>query len=126
VIDLLKGKELWAAMASKEYVATLAFSPDGKPLASGAGFAESDIRLWKAATGEPIGQLTGHNSWVSSIVFWPDGKRLATGSADQTLRLWDVASQQCLDVLRGHRQEVWRLAAARRHRDALFSGSRTV
>ena len=43
-------------------------------------------------------------------VFWPDGKKLASSSADQTIRTWDVASQKCLDVLRGHRQEVWRLA----------------
>ncbi len=123
VIDLLKGQELWAAVASKEYVATLSFSPDGKTLASGAGFAESDIRLWKVATGERIGQLAGHNSWVSSIVFWPDGKRLATSSADQTLRIWDVTSQQCLDVLRGHRQEAWRLALLPDGK-TLFSGAK--
>jgi WD40 repeat protein len=110
VVDLRKGEELWTAVAAKEFVTTLAFSPDGSTLASGAGFTESDIRLWKVATGEPIGKLAGHSSWVSSIVFWPDGKRLASSSADQSLRIWDIASQTCLDVLRGHRQEVWRLA----------------
>ena len=108
VVDLRNGKELWTALASKEYIAALAFSADGKTLASAAAFAESDIRLWEVATGKQIGRLTGHSSWVSSIVFWPDGKRLASSSADQTLRTWDVTSQQCVDVLRGHRQEVWR------------------
>ena len=35
---------------------------------------------------------------------------MASASADQTIRLWDPATGQCLDVLRGHRHEVWRLA----------------
>ncbi len=110
VIDLRNGKELWTATASKEYVTALAFSPDGKTLASAAGFGESDIRLWDVASGREIGRLEGHGSWVSSLVFWPDGKKLASSSADQTIQIWDVASQKCLDVLRGHRLEVWRLA----------------
>ncbi len=37
-------------------------------------------------------------------------KNWPPASADQTIRIWDVASRKCLDVLRGHRQEVWRLA----------------
>jgi eukaryotic-like serine/threonine-protein kinase len=123
VVDLHNGKELWTAVASKEYVTTLAFSPDGQTLASGSGFAESDIRLWRVATGEPTGQLAGHNSWVSSIVFWPDGKRLATSSADQTIRIWDIAKKECVDVLRGHRQEVWRLALLPDNK-TLISGSK--
>jgi WD40 repeat protein/serine/threonine protein kinase len=110
VMDLRNGKELWSAVASKEYILSLAFSPDGKTLASGAGFADPAIRLWDAATGKSLGQLEGHGSWVSSLVFWPDGKKLASSSADQTIRIWDVASQRCLDVLRGQLQEVWRLA----------------
>jgi WD40 repeat protein len=110
VMDLRNGKELWRAVASKEYVLSLAFSPDGKTLASGGGFADSDIRLWDAVTGKQIGQLEGHDSWVSALVFSPDGKKLISSSADQTIRTWDVTSQQRLDVLRGHRQEVWRLA----------------
>ena len=88
----------------------LAFSPDGKILASAGGIAESDIRLWDVATGKETGQLEGHGYWVGSLVFWPDGKKLASSSADQTIRIWEVASRKCLDVLRGHREEVWRLA----------------
>jgi WD40 repeat protein len=110
VTDLRNGKELWTAVASKEYILSLAFSPDGKTLASGAGFADPDIRVWDVATGKQIGQLEGHGSWVSSLVFWPDGKKLASSSADQTIRIWDVATEKCLDVLRGHRQEIWSLA----------------
>jgi WD40 repeat protein len=110
VIDLRDGKELWTAVATKQITSALAFSPDGKILASSGGLVESNILLWDVATGKEIGRLEGHGSLVSSLVFWPDGKKLASSSGDQTIRIWDVASQKCLDVLRGHRQEVWRLA----------------
>ncbi len=103
------GKELWSTAASKEYVTALAFSPDGKTLAS-AVHSVSDIRLWDVATGKQIGQLEGHGSSVSSLIFSPDGKKLTSSSTDQTIRIWDIANQKCLDVLRGHRNEVWRLA----------------
>jgi eukaryotic-like serine/threonine-protein kinase len=110
IMDLHTGTNLWTAVAAKVFLTALAFSPDGKTLASAAGFAESDIRLWNVATGKEIGKLAGHGSWVSSLVFSPDGKKLISSSADQTIRTWDVADKKCLDVLRGHRQEVWRLA----------------
>ena len=106
VLDLRSGKQLWTAVTSTEYVLSLAFSPNGKILASGAGFAGSHIDLWEVATGKPVGKLRGHGSWVSSSVFWPDGQKLASSSADQTTRIWDLATQRCLRVLRGHRQEV--------------------
>jgi WD40 repeat protein/serine/threonine protein kinase len=123
VVDLRNGKELWNAVASMQYVTALAFSPDGKTLASAAGFSESDIRLWDVATGKDIGRLEGHKSWVGTLVFWPDGNRLASCSADQTIRTWDVASRRCLDVMRGHRLEVWRLALLPDNK-TLISGSK--
>ena len=113
LIDLRDGKELRTITSQGESannISALAFSPDGKILASGTGFSASPIRLWDVATGKEIGRLEGHGSWVSSLMFWPDGKKLASSSGDQTIRIWDVASRKCLDVLRGHRQEVWRLA----------------
>ena len=112
VISLHDGKEVWSAAASKDYLPSLSFSPDGKTLATGGGLSESDIRLWETASGKELGRLKGHKSWVSSLVFWPDGKRLASSSADQTIRIWDVEDRKCLDVLRGHVLEVWRLALA--------------
>jgi WD40 repeat protein len=110
LMDLHNGVQQWSVEAGDEYVTALAFSPDGKILASGTGFNKSPVRLWNVADGTAIGEMTGHDSWVSSLVFWPDGKKLASSSADQTIKIWDVASRKCLDTLRGHRAEVWRLA----------------
>ncbi len=110
VLDVHDRRELWKQNASDSIITALAFSPDGKTLASAAGYRESDIRLWDVASGHEIGRLEGHENWVGSLVFWPDGNKLASSSADQTIRTWDVANRRCLDVLHGHRQEVWRLA----------------
>ena len=63
-------------------------SSDGKHLVS-VGFEA--IRLWEAATGKAIGKpLEGHNGWVESVSFSPDGKSIVTGGTDGTVRLWQV------------------------------------
>ena len=80
----------------------MAFSPDGKTLASGNN--DGTIRLWDVATGRPIGQpLTGHTGSFLSVAFSPDGKTLASGNGDGTIRLWDVATGRPIgSPLTGH------------------------
>jgi WD40 repeat protein/serine/threonine protein kinase len=106
VIDLATGQERWQRKATDEYVLALALSPDGKILASGAGFADAVIRLWDVASGSELGSLEGHRSGIHQLIFWPDGKRLASASFDQTIRLWNVtdpAKGRQVNILRGHR-----------------------
>jgi WD40 repeat protein len=46
--------------------------------------------------------LQGHTNWVRSVAFSPSGEMLASGSSDQTVKLWDIKSGECLYTLQGH------------------------
>jgi len=69
-------------------VRSVAFSPDGQTLASGA--ADHTVRLWRVADGALLHTLEGHTDMVRSVAFSPDGRLLASGSDDGTVRLWGV------------------------------------
>jgi WD40 repeat protein len=69
--------------------ASVAFSPDGKLLATGE---RGVVRLWEAATGGAICRREGHRGEVTAVVFTPDGRRLISASRDRTLLVWDVAA----------------------------------
>jgi serine/threonine protein kinase/WD40 repeat protein len=112
VIDLKTGRERWSAVATDDSLRCLAFSADGRVLASGAGVMDAVIRLWDAETGKSLGQLEGQRGWTSGLAFLPDGKHLVSSSADQTLRLWDLEKHSVVRVFRGHKLEVHALALA--------------
>jgi len=57
------------------------------------------VTLWDAHTGELKGTLTGHDNWVFTLAFSPDGNHLASGSADGTVKLWDTHTRMLEQTL---------------------------
>jgi WD40 repeat protein len=113
LIDLEAGKTRWQRRGSTHLISALAFSSDSRMLASAAAWAESSIRLWNVDDGVELGRLIGHRAWVSDLKFIPGENKLISSSADRSIRIWDVTQPELpttLLTLRGHEQEVWRLA----------------
>src|SRR5262249_24680196 len=79
---------------------SLAFSPDGKGLASGN--YNKLIKVFDTASGRPLFTLGRHQGSVPEVAFSPDGRRLASASSDQSVKVWDAEQGYELYTIRGH------------------------
>ena len=121
---------LWDASTAKEIrrfsghlqrINSVAFSPDGAYILTGAGcdelfaFDESGekdntARLWDARTGREIRRFVGHQDVVNSVAFSPDGKFILTGSSDKTACLWETATGLEVRRFTGHTEMIQAVA----------------
>ena len=95
--DAATGKELFPARGHSGQVSAVAFSPDGKRLASVSSF-DPGVRLWDAATGKPERVLPNEKGFWS-VAFSPDGKRIAAGEARGTVVIYDALTGEKLRTL---------------------------
>jgi WD40 repeat protein len=84
------------------WVLSVAFSPDGKVLATAGDYRDQMIRLWDVRTGKHLRTIEGHRGHVTSVAFSPNGKMLASGGADETIRFWNWETGRETRQLRGH------------------------
>jgi len=95
------GQLVGMPMRHEGAVLTVAFSPDGKRIATGS--VDGAARLWEAGTGRPLCKPIKHNGPVTATAFSPDGRLLLTASfagAEGVIRVWELASGREVGQLR--------------------------
>ena len=97
-VQTLEGHENW--------IWQVAFSPDGKTIASCSD--DESIRIWDSASGNCVMTLKGHtDGGVWTVDFSHDGKTLISGGQDGSIRIWSLATAECIHTIAAHDNWIW-------------------
>ncbi|MBE3561193.1 MAG: WD40 repeat domain-containing protein [Ktedonobacteraceae bacterium] len=96
------GSVLYTYNGHSARVTAVAWSPDGKYVASGS--LDKTVQIWSTAPGDHFQPFIyrRHTAGVQAVSWSPDGKRIASGSADQTVQIWDAMSGGHVTTCQGH------------------------
>jgi WD40 repeat protein len=100
--------QLLQTFSQPSWVTALAFSNDGKRLAT--GHDDGGVRLWNPAGGELLLEIAGHPRPVSAIAFHPDGTQVASAGEEKLICLWRMSDGELVAMLAGHNDRVPALA----------------
>jgi WD40 repeat protein len=98
-----EGRPALSLNAHKAWVSSVAFSHDGKRLASGGD--DGMVKVWDAMSGKEVLTIRA-DSAVSCVAYSREGKRLASGGWDRVVRVWDAESGKEVLVLKGHKESI--------------------
>ena len=107
--DADSGALLLTLRGHTDWVAAVAFSPDGSRIATAS--YDRVAKVWDATFGQELFMLCGHIDWVTGIAFNADGDRIATASHDGTAKVWD--STPDMEELPSNVEDLTKLAKKR-------------
>jgi WD40 repeat protein len=105
--DVQTGRCIRVVQEGALTVWSVAFALHGQMLASAS---DEMVKLWNLSSGLCEDSLHGHQDFISSLTFAPDGNTLASGSEDMTVKIWDVRTGKCTRTFQGYTNAIHSVA----------------
>ncbi len=119
--DINTGKQLFYRHTKYDKIRCLAVSPDGKYLAYGK--LRGSLDIFSLVSNKVIKTIEAHSSWINGIAFSSDSRRLVSGSDDDNITIWDIATGKSIKIFRKTIANIDRLTYEKKHRLITTSSS---